>query len=1070
MDECSKYQEFFAMIKGERPNFPLRIFVTSRKIPDMQRLYRPLEVTASLTCMEIPTKASLDDIERYIHSRIENLPIDAVADRQQLAMEVLQRSNACFLWVRLVLDELEQVYSHESILQVLRSIPEGMVPYYERTIGAMAENKMEKHIAKAVLIWAVASSRDLSISELSHALKLDINTVLPSAKSAVEGLCGQLVSVQHDTGLIYLVHPTAREFLLSDKAGEFSVSKPQAHERIALACLKLLSSAEIQPPRNRRLLTQRRDREKQSAFLDYAVTQFAEHIQSASSEADTLLLAIDRFFRTNVLSWIERVAEKGDLHCIIRTSKNLRAYLDRRAKYLSPLSSQVRNVDNWCMDLSRVVARFSLSLLQNPSSIYFLIPPLCPTGSAIHQQFGRRPDGLAVVGFNQVVWDDCIASVIFGEDSIASAVSCGENFIGVGMESGKVSLYNHRSYQKERVLDLKYPIDLVHFTSGMVVACTIRFIMLQDMQGRTIWQKRLRSRCILLTSADNTILAVSQNGHLLKWDILDGTLLDDQLFPYRGYDVDIEPNDHLSKAPSLASISPDMEMLALGYRGGTVCLWELQSGELAGWARDEEDKLASALLFNPNPDIGLLLVIYSNHDLSLYDAWSGSFISTHNTNGVGVLSASCSPDGRTLATTDTQGNIQIWDFESLTLLYHVWPPPSSFRILNFTSDGSSIADVTDSGMRVWSPASLVRKNTEEDNSVSDDAVQLAVIEGQYETLRTSRITALCSHPSLPVVFAGKFNGEVIVFNTRTGQHKPALYAHAHSATITMLVVNSANVIASSDVHGVVQVWNLDVRQSSTVTCRSLLHNIPLPAQIHQLCFSAKGNYLLIATKCSDLVYSTKESSLVGALDFGSAERESWRWLSPTSEKTTEHFVLLNNHVLQKYSAENFPSKVDNGSVHLKYELVEGGEEAAIDSAVVYDDKLILDIHVNSGYVSSAMMFLFDLGESSNNSEEVKTLKPLNNLLPVLSKRFIGVSERAKAIIFLHNNSWVSSVGSKGLAENWYTQHFFVPNEYVSTSSQVLPVKTVDDNIVFCLHGELAVVKNGLNFQEIRSLQ
>ncbi|KAJ9155418.1 GPI inositol-deacylase [Pleurostoma richardsiae] len=38
IDECSKYQEFFTMLKGERPNFPLRIFITSRNVPDMTKI------------------------------------------------------------------------------------------------------------------------------------------------------------------------------------------------------------------------------------------------------------------------------------------------------------------------------------------------------------------------------------------------------------------------------------------------------------------------------------------------------------------------------------------------------------------------------------------------------------------------------------------------------------------------------------------------------------------------------------------------------------------------------------------------------------------------------------------------------------------------------------------------------------------------------------------------------------------------------------------------------------------------------------------------------------------------
>jgi hypothetical protein len=360
IDECSRYQEFVTMLKGEKPNFPLRIFLTSRNVPDMARLYRPLEASMAVVPIEIPLDNSMRDIERYIDSRIENLPLTEESDRDELARKILRRSNACFLWVRLVLDELEHVYSTVSILRVLQGIPDGMIPYYERTIKAMADNKREKHIAKAVLLWVVASSRKMSIAELSQALQLDIQENLPSAKSAVEGLCGQLVSVDQVTNKVDIVHSTVREFLLSPAAGEFRVSKSAAHERIALTCLKLLSSREMQPPRGRHASS--KSRPAASPLLDYALTQFSEHIHGASSEKDGLLLAMDLFFKTNVLSWIERVTLKGDIHCMIRTSKNLKTYLDRRAKYHSPLSTQVRNIDLWATDLSRIVTKFGAAL------------------------------------------------------------------------------------------------------------------------------------------------------------------------------------------------------------------------------------------------------------------------------------------------------------------------------------------------------------------------------------------------------------------------------------------------------------------------------------------------------------------------------------------------------------------------------------------------------------------------------------------------------------------------------------------------------------------------------------
>ncbi|KAI9759059.1 MAG: hypothetical protein M1835_000474 [Candelina submexicana] len=649
IDECSKYQELFTLIKGIQLSFPLKIFITSRKIPELQRIHRSLEASVSITCIEIPAEDSTSDIDCYIQERVKNLANHPVGGKKDIAETLLRRSNPCFLWVRLVLDELEKVYTTESITKILQSIPEGMVPYYERTARAMAENTLEKHVARAVLVWVVASSRNLNIPELSNALKLDINTVLPCAKSAVEGLCGQLIFIDQQSGMVSLVHTTVREFLLSESAGEFYILKSRAHERIALTCLKLLSSGEIKPPRSQRMLSQARKSQESSPLMNYAITQFSEHVYSTSAETDEILLALDLFLKTNILSWIERIAQMGDLYPLIRI------------------------VDSWSTDLSRIATKFGSALLQDPSSIYFVIPPFCPLDSAIYKQFAKRagPSGLSVVGHKKNAWDDCIASVNFGEDSIAAAVSCGENLIAVGMESGDINLFNRKSYQKDGVIHEKHPIDLIHFTDRSIAACTTRSVVLMDRMGNTIWQIRLRFRCILLTSSVNAIIAVSQHGHVLKWDISTGALLRDQLFAYTSPDDD-DNSEPSVKAPDVASLSADIETLALAYRWGTVCVFDFESGEVIAWPRDKYNRLAAVLLFNPNPHVSRLLIIYMDHKIALYETDTGALVSAQETSSTaGILSASCSPDGRTLATVDNHGILQIWDFESLSLLYHV---------------------------------------------------------------------------------------------------------------------------------------------------------------------------------------------------------------------------------------------------------------------------------------------------------------------------------------------------------------------------------------------------------------
>ncbi|KAK3947133.1 hypothetical protein QBC32DRAFT_98334 [Pseudoneurospora amorphoporcata] len=1101
IDECSKYKEFFTMLRGERPNFPLRIFITSRHVHDMQRIQRSLEPTASVQCVEIPREASLDDIKLYIQSRVDTLPIDNIDEREELATQILHKSGACFLWVRLVLDKLENVYSNESIMKVLEEIPEGMVPLYERTIQVMAENTLEKHIARAVLLWTVVSTRKLAVSELSQALKLDINTALPSAKSAVEGLCGQLVAIQKDSSLIELIHPTAREFLLSEPAGEFMVSLPGAHERVALTCLQLLTGNDLRPPRNPRFLSQTRP--PPPPFLDYAVTQFTEHIYIASASSDKLLMAIDRFFKTNVLSWIEILARKGDLHCIIRASKNLRAYLDRRMKYLSPLNKQVKNIDSWATDLSRLVTQFGEALIQNPSSIHFLLPPLCPLGSAIYQQFGKRPDGLSAVGQRPTAWDDCVAYVSFG-DNIAVSVSCGDNLIAVGMESGDVHLYNHRSCQKETVLPHKNPVDLVHFSDRHIAICTTRAIMLQDFDGNIVWEHRLRFRCLTLTSSDNHIMAVSLHGHFLKWDKVTGELVDDYTFEYRNHETaEVEHNRLAARPPLVASVSPEADTIALGYRGGTVSLWDIQSQEFVGFAQDEESRRAAKLLFNPNPNISLLLVIYTNHGLSLYDTWTGSLNNSYNMpDAVGLFSASCTPDGQTLVTADSQGHIHIWDFESLTVLYHVFSPFPSFRLLNFTSDGSSVVDVMDSSMRIWSPAVLVRKNKEEDASTSGDAIQLAVTEGEYEARKNAEITVLRGHPLLPFVYAGMFNGQVLGFGTKAGapSSPTSLYRHATEAIITEIAVSSdttMRLIASADVTGLVVIHGL-VPSMLKTSQQGPLAEIHTDAQIKQLCFSPRGKHLLISTSSSDLVYQIVEGhcSLVGSLAFQEHERVMWRWfIYPSAHEPM--FALFCGGTIQCFNIEHFTDIASGHApvIKLHYDLGEGIVARGIDEIIVEPSIQMLALQVRhvQKFVTSSTTFLYHLAKdmtlaSSPGNGNIITatiLDPISSIsLSAICAHFLGftgsggttASKGAKSLVFIHRNSWLSSIdlstilstsSSSDIADTVeYTQHMYVPKDYLSEGgSETRPVKTSDDDFVFCVHGELIAVKGALKFHD-----
>ncbi|MBE3043903.1 hypothetical protein IMZ48_15280, partial [Candidatus Bathyarchaeota archaeon] len=356
--------------------------IISRPLPAMPRLLKML--APDLAPIEIPRVNTLKDIRSYIASRADALPVDTQEERDSLSAKIQAKSQACFLWVRLILDELEHVYGFRSIMDILEGIPEGMIPYYQRATGLIhGKRETEKSIAKAILRLVIAAARPLHTPELAEALELESRDLkLPgNVKTAIEGLCGHLVQV-NDNESIQLVHLTAREFLLSEDATEFQVIKSAAQERLASTCLALLSAPKHRPPAHPALL--QRKRPAPSALLDYAATYFGHHVYSSSSEGDKLLVALYTLLKTNVQSWIEHVARKGDLHCLLKTARNLRGYLDRRVKYEAPISMPVKVVGNWSTDLTRLVTRFGNALVSLPTSIYFLIPPLAPTTSTIH--------------------------------------------------------------------------------------------------------------------------------------------------------------------------------------------------------------------------------------------------------------------------------------------------------------------------------------------------------------------------------------------------------------------------------------------------------------------------------------------------------------------------------------------------------------------------------------------------------------------------------------------------------------------------------------------------------------
>ena len=183
-------------------------------------------------------------------------------------------------------------------------------------------------------------------------------------QSAVEGLCGQLTFIDHQSRMISLVHTTVREFLLRD----FAQGSSRAHERSALTCLKLLSNGEMNALRSPRMLSQSRTNQELLPPMSYTITQFSGYVYSASAETDHVSLALELSFKTNALSWDRKGRSDG------RSVSLSQVYGEFDGLFVP--KRQVHILDSWSTILSRIATKFGSAPLQDPWSHLIRYSPL----------------------------------------------------------------------------------------------------------------------------------------------------------------------------------------------------------------------------------------------------------------------------------------------------------------------------------------------------------------------------------------------------------------------------------------------------------------------------------------------------------------------------------------------------------------------------------------------------------------------------------------------------------------------------------------------------------------------
>jgi hypothetical protein len=559
LDECVDHSKLFPLLSRIQCNYAIQILITSRPWPEFERQFLRLG-HHKVVIDAIAVGYTSNDIRTFHEDNMDTLPVRNEVDRSELMEELVKKADGCFLWARLVLQELQSVYSEEQIRDVIDDLPGGMGSMYRRILREMSRNKRETRLTKTLLVWALCAIRPLHTSELLDAIGKDEGIKMPSLERSIQGLCGQLLHVDK-TGWVQILHATTRTFITdASLKSEFAVSNSEGSRQLALTCLNYLSG-KMRPPRNRAILDI--PRKPESAIADYACVAFSDHLATTSSLDDAVLLTLERFLKTNVLTWVEYIARtRKNLSYLTQTAKNLKIYLDMRAQCAQPLGEPCRYISQWATDLVRLVAKFGRNLLECPESIYYLITPFCPRRSAINQTFLDPGSSLTIAGVANDGWEDSISYIHFRENR-AMSLATGDNTFAIGTKSGRVVLFWQTTCQERMTLEHGELARILRFDNSHRLACAgPHKISLWSLDSQTLlWMHVMKDTPIHLQFSldDRFMITATRRSHAITLACKDGTFTREQSFRNQQSPLDV-------------AVSPDCKIIAFAYRGKAVLL------------------------------------------------------------------------------------------------------------------------------------------------------------------------------------------------------------------------------------------------------------------------------------------------------------------------------------------------------------------------------------------------------------------------------------------------------------------------------------------------------------------
>jgi len=314
IDECesqgrSQLHQALRRLYETKRSFNLKFLLTSRPYNHIHLDFKPLLIPGSgLPVIHLSgerdeeVKKISKEIDIFIRARVSDIGERLKLKQKeggQLLGELMRVPNRTYLWVHLTLDLIESNIKSNSnssktrISEATSRLPKSVDEAYDRILSKSSDPEE----AKKLLHIVVAAARPLTLREMNLALALresdrsyDDLDLRPEDRFPrdIRDICGLFVTIIDSR--IYLLHQTAREFLVRNKKRKFPkyVSRDlkwkyalwtrESHRILAEICVwyLLFQEFETHPLGESASLSQYVE---SHTFLDYSAKHWAVHVR-----------------------------------------------------------------------------------------------------------------------------------------------------------------------------------------------------------------------------------------------------------------------------------------------------------------------------------------------------------------------------------------------------------------------------------------------------------------------------------------------------------------------------------------------------------------------------------------------------------------------------------------------------------------------------------------------------------------------------------------------------------------------------------------------------------------------